>query len=62
MPNEPEKKARRVPRGPALDSSDEELDAAAEITPEDIEQAKEAGRRHGSGTDVPRLLEAEPEQ
>ena len=59
MPEQP--KPRAVPRGKALNSSDADLDAAAEITPEDIERAKDAARRQGRDTEIPRMLEAEPE-
>lgn len=39
------KPARRVPRGPALNSADDELDAAAEITEADVEDALSTWRR-----------------
>jgi hypothetical protein len=53
MPDQP------IPLGPPLDSSDDDLDAAAEISADDIEAAKDTVRRQGRGTDLPRLLEAE---
>lgn len=54
-------KQKPQPRGKALNSSDEELDQAAEITLEDMEVAKDAARRHGRNSDLRRILEAEPE-
>ena len=36
---------RRVPRGPALDSTDADLDAAADVTEADIEDALSTWRR-----------------
>jgi hypothetical protein len=57
MPDAP-RPARRVPPGPPLDSTDAALDAAAEITLEDLESAKDAARRHGRGTDLARILDA----
>lgn len=56
------KQSPRVPLGPALNSSDEDLDAAAEITMEDVERAKDTARRQGRGTELPELLDAEPEE
>lgn len=55
----PEQPKRPVPRGKALDSTDEDLDAAAEITAEDLESAQAAVRRHGRGTELPAMLDAE---
>ena len=55
-----EKRERKVPRGKAMDSSESDLDAAAEIRPDDVAAAQETARRHGRGTDLARMLEAEP--
>lgn len=51
----------KVPLGPPLNSSDEEIEQASIITPEDIELAKAAARRHGRNSDLNRFLEAESE-
>lgn len=49
----------RVPLGPPLDSSEDDLDDAAEISIEDVVQAKQTVRRHGRNTELPRILDAE---
>lgn len=42
----------------SLNSSDNDLDAAAQISLADIEQAKQTARRHGAGTELVSMLEA----
>lgn len=54
-----ERPAPRVPRGAPLDSEDAALDAAAEVTPEDVERAKQWWTRHAA-PEYRELLNAEP--
>ena len=53
--------AEPVPMGEPLGSSEEELDAAAIITPEDIRRAMEWAERYAADTDLPALLRSETE-
>lgn len=46
----------------SLNSSDEVIEQASEVTPTDIERAKETARQHGQGTDLNRMLEATVEE
>lgn len=51
---------RSVPRGKALDWSEEEWDRAAEISPQDVEEAAAEFRKHAPA-DRAELLDAEVE-
>lgn len=44
-----------------LNSTDTALEAAATITEADVERAKETARRHGKGTRLASMLDAEQE-
>ena len=59
---EPQPVQRRVPLGPALTHTDEELDALVEMTDEDIAYAAELWRRANAGAPLANLLDAEPEE
>ena len=56
----PDKPQPRVPKGKPLPASDADLDAASEITPQDIEAAKDWWQRN-SDPKYRDLLNAEPD-
>lgn len=62
MPDVPKRKPPRRPRGKTKRWTEAELDRQSQVTPDDIEAARDSWKRHGGNDGFGPLLDATPDE